>query len=733
MSKSAITVALVGPDGAGKTTICRKLCAELPWPTTYIYMGINQEACNVMLPTTRLWLWFKKLVGKKTSMGGPPAIRKEHRGGAWRTVKSLLRTCNLLAEEWYRQLVCLLAVFLGRTVVMDRHFVLDYYAHDINPGDHRGLAQRVHGWMLLRYPVPDLIILLDATTASLFQRKQEGTIEALESRRQEYHLLKEKFPDFLVVNAEQPLEKVTQDVREAITAFREQKGVPHALQTTGRARLLPSRELQPNLPLAARQEPRPPGSPMNSQPLSTPYSVPSTIATPRRHSVPAVIVGLNNYTGLQTARVLSESGVPVIATAENLRHFACRTRHCRELIEVPKRAEALIDVLENLGRRFDVPPVLIPCVDRSVLLISKFRERLQPYYRIAAPEHSVLERLADKSQFYELAAKLGFAVPATAYLRTRDDVTEAARKMLFPCILKPAVKTAQWEAIIKTKAFRVESAAELLDIYNRCAAITPLVLQEWIAGEDSDLYTCNAYFDRHSQPLATFVSQKLRQWPVEMGVGSLAQECRNDEVLDLTIRLFQAVGFQGLGYLEVKRDRRSGKHVLIEANVGRPTGRSTMAEAGGVPLHYTMYCDLVNLPLPSNRTQKYGNMKWIYWRRDFRAALHAWRQGKLSLIAWWRSLRGPKSNAIFSWTDPLPFFADVWNTITKRSSSSSLPQRSSSSLPLSSPIPKIVCQHTSESRETFANDLRERPGEGANAVGISRDTAPTPDLQLSQT
>src|SRR5690242_16052747 len=118
MFKTAITVALVGPDGAGKTTICKKLCSELPWPTVYIYMGINQDACNVMLPTTRLWLWFKKLVGKNHSMGGPPpVVRTAKPGGVWRTFKSLLRMCNLLAEEWYRQLVCLLAVCFGKTVV----------------------------------------------------------------------------------------------------------------------------------------------------------------------------------------------------------------------------------------------------------------------------------------------------------------------------------------------------------------------------------------------------------------------------------------------------------------------------------------------------------------------------------------------------------------------------------------------------------------------------------------
>ncbi|MGH3091699.1 MAG: hypothetical protein ACRDOG_05135, partial [Gaiellaceae bacterium] len=48
------TVALIGPDGAGKTTVARRLEGSLEGPVKYLYMGVNPDASNHLLPTTRL-------------------------------------------------------------------------------------------------------------------------------------------------------------------------------------------------------------------------------------------------------------------------------------------------------------------------------------------------------------------------------------------------------------------------------------------------------------------------------------------------------------------------------------------------------------------------------------------------------------------------------------------------------------------------------------------------------
>jgi len=180
-----------------------------------------------------------------------------------------------------------------------------------------------------------------------------------------------------------------------------------------------------------------------------------------------------------------------------------------------------------------------------------------------------------------------------------------------------------------------------------------------VSGPETELYSCNAYFDRDGRPLATFVARKLRQWPPGIGTSASGEECRNDDVLATTVRVFGDVQFQGLAYLEMKRDSRTGRLKIIEPNVGRPTGRSAIAEAGGVELLLTAYCDALGLPLPAARAQQYGEARWVDLRRDAQAAVVAWRQGSLSPGQWTRWLLGPKAHAIWSLKDPAPFLTDL--------------------------------------------------------------------------
>ena len=220
------TVALIGPDGAGKTTVARRLEHSLDLPAKYLYMGVNWDASDHLLPSTRLIQAIRRARGKDSGPGGPPELpskptrsdpvsRRILRSG-WRA----LSLANRLAEEWYRQILAWRYVRRGVIVVFDRHFFSDYHASDVVGDVQSSWGRRLHGLLLSRvYPKPSLVIFLDAPPALLLARKGEGTLESLERRRQDYLALAAHTPHFVTLDASRPLEEVVRDVADTIESF----------------------------------------------------------------------------------------------------------------------------------------------------------------------------------------------------------------------------------------------------------------------------------------------------------------------------------------------------------------------------------------------------------------------------------------------------------------------------------------------------------------------------------
>lgn len=232
------TVALVGPDGAGKTTVSRRLVDELGLPVKSIYMGVNLDSSGLMLPTTRLILALKRARGQRPDMVAASerdAEKPRPRGLARRSaagLKSGARLTVWLGEEWFRQLVAWYWKRRGHIVVFDRHFFADYYDYDIAATQgRRPLARRIHGFLLEHaYPKPDLVICLDAPAEVLFARKGEASVEWLRRRRDAYLGLQQLVPRFARVDATRPLDEVTREVADIILQLDGARtaGVPRA-------------------------------------------------------------------------------------------------------------------------------------------------------------------------------------------------------------------------------------------------------------------------------------------------------------------------------------------------------------------------------------------------------------------------------------------------------------------------------------------------------------------------
>jgi thymidylate kinase len=183
-----ISVAFVGADGAGKSTVAENVLKLWPAVTRFIFMGAGIDQANYTLPTSR-WLTRRKRRRLKQLMEDPDVLpparlwSQEQRAAVsgGRLVK-FVGLVNRVAEEWYR--ACVIATFKirGFVVLCDR-YVLFEHRLDTNPNEP--ISVRIHKWLLRRlYPRPDLVIHLDASAEFLQRRKPEWPLEHLEHQCQ---------------------------------------------------------------------------------------------------------------------------------------------------------------------------------------------------------------------------------------------------------------------------------------------------------------------------------------------------------------------------------------------------------------------------------------------------------------------------------------------------------------------------------------------------------------------
>lgn len=217
------SVALVGPDGSGKTTIARRLERNFPGNLKYLYMGISSESSNVTLPTTRLAEWIKSKLNRQPetpNRSGP--ANGASRGLIW----SVFRVLNRIAEECYRYALECRYIRHGFVVVEDRHYKFDF-ACDSSQLGKLSAPDRLHRlWLKNVYPYPDLAIFLEAPAEVLYDRKHEGTVEWLSERQQAILVLAQRCPNFVRVDAARPIDTVYAEVEQIIMDFRPGSGLP---------------------------------------------------------------------------------------------------------------------------------------------------------------------------------------------------------------------------------------------------------------------------------------------------------------------------------------------------------------------------------------------------------------------------------------------------------------------------------------------------------------------------
>jgi len=299
----------------------------------------------------------------------------------------------------------------------------------------------------------------------------------------------------------------------------------------------------------------------------------------------AVVFGAQHPTGLITARSLRNCGLQIIGM-----HFSDSPCLCSNLwtslIRIEKTADDILEKLNVLTQEKYSDLLLLPADDECVKILSDNRHRLPAGCRLMLPEPETVDLLLDKSQFFAWAAEHGFNFPATSRVRGFKELDEAIAETGYPVLLKPLYRTTVWDREFpQDKVFIVENEEQLRRLPTQLFEVaSPLLLQQWIPGGDDGVYFCLVQYSREGRLVNHFCGRKLMQWPPLGGSTAIAISDKLDETRDVTVAIFDAVRYQGLGSMEYKKDPRNGKFYIMEPTVGRNDFQSYLAVSGGVNL-----------------------------------------------------------------------------------------------------------------------------------------------------
>lgn len=323
-------------------------------------------------------------------------------------------------------------------------------------------------------------------------------------------------------------------------------------------------------------------------------SVPKTVPT-------AVIVGLE-ADGLAVARSLAHLHIPSIALAQPGSNTAWDFDACTVVPGSDWCADALIDDLIAMGKSMQRKATLLITDERAVRWVSEAREELGQHFEIALPHRRIVDMFLNKTRFLKLAMREGWPIPETWMISGKDDLLAHHDEYLYPCIIKPQVKSDAFRREAPQQSFKAANRRELQQAYDLIAQWEKeVVIEEWIEGTEDKIGFCLGYSDRESVPRALFAGRKLTQRPIGLGESAISEPAPAEwaeQMIQLTRDIWAKVGYSGLGSVEFRLRMNSNKPLIMQPTVGCIDIQSELAALNGMNIPAIAYCDLAGLPAP---------------------------------------------------------------------------------------------------------------------------------------
>lgn len=217
--------------------------------------------------------------------------------------------------------------------------------------------------------------------------------------------------------------------------------------------------------------------------------------------------------------------------------------------------------------------------------LMKNKKDLNKNLLFAYPSINVLKTLTNKEGFYKTYKNKGLDFPETFYFDCKKN-TILPSTIKYPVILKPAnvitYNHLQFEG--KNKIYKLENQEQLektIKLIIKAGYLDSLIIQEYIPGDDSNLFDAVVYVDRNRKvKLISFAQIGLQERTKNM-VGNAAVLINgfnttdgNTTLMKKQIKKFiESIPYHGFAEFDLKYDIRTNSFKVLEINARQ--GRSS--------------------------------------------------------------------------------------------------------------------------------------------------------------
>lgn len=381
-------------------------------------------------------------------------------------------------------------------------------------------------------------------------------------------------------------------------------------------------------------------------------------------SNPVVLLG-GRENCLAVTRNLGRLGIKVYVSGRKGCH-AIYSRHCCRAFPVRRGMSAAQAWHQLLIVR---PPaelqgaIIFAMCDESIEFLAANHDALCRKYKLPAFVSDLCMAMLDKMETLVRARAVDVPTPNFWVVNTPEQLLAVRNEIQTPVMVKPLNSRAFVDEF-GCKLFIVDSGfEEVVEKVELCHARgIEVMVVEMIPGPDSLLSSFNACRAASGEMLYEYTKSIIRRWPVNRGGATFHRSIWLPETAALGRKLFDGIGWQGIGNIEFKRDIRDGQLKIIEVN-GRLTAAQRLITEAGAPIDLIIYCHLTGQPQPHFESYSQTMLLW-YPMRDFLAFLNLHRAGEITFAEWLRSLQaGSLLLSTASWRDPLPSIVLAWSSL----------------------------------------------------------------------